>query len=431
MPAIAIIGIQFGDEGKGKITDVLASSNDIVVRSQGGPNAGHTLFIKNLKLSVHQVPSGIVRDKISILGNGMVINPKLLLSELGDIEKFGFRVSNVKISHKAHVIFPYHQELDGIEEEAKGANKIGTTKQGIGPAYIDKVARSGIRMEDLLNEDILAQKIGVQVKMKGKIFSAYNKPFEYKKEDLVKEFLEYGKNLSKYIVDTDSYLINALKKKKRVLLEGAQGSLLDVDHGTYPFVTSSNTTIGGIISGSGIPPKYITQIVGVMKAYTTRVGSGPFPTELKDNIGEFLQKKGREFGTTTNRPRRCGWEDLVISKAAVDLNGVTEIALTKVDTLGGLEKINVCIEYEIDKKKYNTLPTSAYDFEKAKPIYKTFDGWKDLSEEEWNKIKKSKGKDMPKQLSKYLKFIEHYLGVPIKMLSYGPRRDQIILNPKI
>lgn len=414
-----IIGTQWGDEGKGKIVDYYAKYADYVVRFQGGANAGHTIKVGEDVYKLHLIPSGVIQGKIGVIGNGVVIDPEALIYEIDELRKRGIE-PKLLISDRANVIMPYHKILDGFEENLLGDKKIGTTRRGIGPCYSDKAGRKGIRVADLLDKDTLSNKLDTVLPIKQRIFDAFGIKEKIIKEEILEKYLEYGSKLKKYIASTHIELNKAIKSGKNILLEGAQGTLLDIDFGTYPYTTSSNTTAGGSCIGTGIGPKYIDEIIGVVKAYTTRVGEGPFPTELSDEIGKYLQERGHEYGTTTSRPRRCGWLDLVAVKHSCIISGVTKIAITKLDVLDGLEKIKICTRYRVNNKEIDYFPASVEILEKCKPIYKEFKGWKEISK------KSRKFSDLPKEARDYLKFIENYLQLHISVISIGPSRDETI-----
>ena len=417
MPGIAIVGLQWGDEGKGKITDYFAASVDCVVRYQGGNNAGHTVVIKDKKYKFHLMPSGVLQGKKVVIGNGVVVDPEVLLNEIDMLEGSGLEV-DLMVSDRANVIMPYHRMLDGAEENLLGNKKIGTTKRGIGPCYSDKIARHGIRMRDLLNEEELKEKLERVLPIKQKIMELYGlEKIDGKK--LVEKYLEYGRKLQKYIGDTIYYL-NSIIDEKRVLFEGAQGTLLDIDYGTYPFVTSSNPVTGGICTGAGIPPKKIERVIGVAKAYTTRVGMGPMPTEERGKIGEYLAEKGGEIGTTTGRKRRCGWIDMVALKYACMINGVDEIALTKLDVLDGLEEVKICVAYEYEGKEIAHFPSSLLTLKKCKPVYETMPGWDGAGG-------KKKYEELPENAKKYVEYISDHLGVKVSVISTGAKREETIV----
>jgi len=414
MGGIAIIGLQWGDEGKGKITDYFASFADCVVRYQGGNNAGHTVVVNGKKYKFHLMPSGVLQGKKVVIAHGVVVNPEVLLNEIDLLEKNGFKV-DLMLSDRAHVIMPYHILLDGAEEKFRG-RKIGTTKRGIGPCYADKIARHGIRVCELVDENLFKEKIETIMPIKKRVLSAYEIKLD---KEFFEEYAEYGRKLKKYVGDTIAFL-NSIIDEKKVLFEGAQGTLLDVDYGTYPYTTSSNPTIGGIFTGAGISPKKIEKVIGVAKAYTTRVGEGPMPTEEKGKIGDYLAEKGGEYGTTTGRKRRCGWIDLVALKYACKINGVDEIALTKLDVLDGLEEIKICTAYEYEGKSVRDFPSSIRFLENCKPIYETLPGWN-------GSAGKKRYEDLPLNAKKYIEFIEDELNTPIKIISTGAGREETII----
>lgn len=416
-----IIGCQWGDEGKGKIVDLLALKNDVVVRFQGGNNAGHTVVVKDKTYKLHLIPSGILYPgKVCILGNGVVIAPDALLQEMESLVQAGHSMDSLYISERAHVIMPYHRAMDALEEKIKGDSKIGTTGRGIGPSYSDKVARCGIRMVDLLEADTLRKKLRSVFLSKEKIFQAWQEAWPFSLDDLVEKYTSYGKQLQSHIVDTSLLLEKLLKQKKTALFEGAQGTFLDIDYGSYPFVTSSNTLAGNACSGSGIGPTQIHKVLGVAKAYTTRVGEGVFPAELKNAIGDTLRSQGKEFGTTTGRPRRCGWLDLVMLKTAIRLNGINELCITKLDVLKGLSSIQICSGYSYKGSRLESIPASDEVYHKIEPIYETVNGWnEDIS----SCISFS---DLPKNCQEYIKKIEKFLEIPVTLVSVGPERNQTI-----
>jgi len=422
MPAIVLLGAQWGDEGKGKATDLLGDRVDYVVRYQGGNNAGHTVVIGDQKYALHLLPSGILSPNvIPVIGNGVVIDPAVLLTEIKGLNERGIDTSKLKISTNAHLITPYHRTIDKVSERFLGKAKIGTTGRGIGPAYADKINRIGIRVQDLFDPSILKQKIEAALHDKNQILIKVFNRKGITVEEVLTEYLGYAEILKPYVVDTALLLDQALKAGKNVLLEGSQGTLLDVDHGTYPFVTSSNPTAGGASTGSGIGPTKITRVIGILKAYTTRVGSGPFPTELFDEDGEALRKIGGEVGVTTGRNRRCGWFDAPIARYAVRVNGLTDFFLTKLDVLTGWEKIPACVAYEVDGVRVEELPASQTDFHHAKPIYEYLPGWSES-------ISKAKSiDDLPVNAREYVKFLEKVSGAPISAIGVGPGRDETIV----
>ena len=422
MPAIVLLGAQWGDEGKGKATDILGDKVKYVVRYQGGNNAGHTVVIGDQKYALHLLPSGILTPTcIPVIGNGVVIDPAVLLEEIRGLNERGVNTSNLKISTNAHLITPYHRTIDKVSERFLGKAKIGTTGRGIGPAYADKINRIGIRVQDLFDPSILRQKIEGALRDKNQVLIKVFNRKGIEIDDVLREYLEYAEILRPYVTDTSLLLNQALDKGEIVLLEGSQGTLLDVDHGTYPFVTSSNPTAGGASTGSGIGPTRISRVIGIVKAYTTRVGSGPFPTELFDEDGEKLRSVGGEFGTTTGRSRRTGWYDAPIARYAVRINGLTDFFLTKLDVLTGWEKIPVCVAYEIDGKRVEEVPSSQSDFHHAKPIYEYLPGWsQDIS-------KARKISDLPTNAQNYVKFLEEISGAPMSAIGVGPGRDETIV----
>jgi len=422
VPAIVLLGAQWGDEGKGKATDILGDRVKYVVRYQGGNNAGHTVVIGDQKYALHLLPSGILTPTcIPVIGNGVVIDPAVLLEEIRGLNERGVDTSNLKISTNAHLITPYHRTIDKVSERFLGKAKIGTTGRGIGPAYADKINRIGIRVQDLFDPSILRQKIEGALKDKNQVLVKVFNRKGLEIDEILKEYLEYAEILRPYVIDTSLLLNQALERGENILLEGSQGTLLDVDHGTYPFVTSSNPTAGGASTGSGIGPTKISRVIGIVKAYTTRVGSGPFPTELFDEDGEKLRSIGGEVGVTTGRARRCGWYDAPIARYAVRINGLTDFFLTKLDVLTGWEKIPVCVAYEIDGKRVEELPASQSDFHHAKPIYEYLPGWsEDIS-------KARKLSDLPINAQGYIKFLEKISGSPISAIGVGPGREETIL----
>jgi len=422
VPAIVLLGAQWGDEGKGKATDLLGDKVKYVVRYQGGNNAGHTVVIGDQKYALHLLPSGILTPScIPVIGNGVVIDPAVLLEEIRGLNERGVDTSQLKISTNAHLITPYHRTIDKVSERFLGKAKIGTTGRGIGPAYADKINRIGIRVQDLFDPSILRQKIEGALRDKNQVLIKVFNRKGIEVDEVLKEYLEYAEILRPYVTDTSLLLNQALDKGETVLLEGSQGTLLDVDHGTYPFVTSSNPTAGGASTGSGIGPTRISRVIGILKAYTTRVGSGPFPTELFDEDGEKLRSIGGEVGVTTGRARRCGWFDAPIARYAVRVNGLTDFFLTKLDVLTGWEKIPVCVAYEIDGKRVDELPASQTDFHHAKPIYEYLPGW---SEDISNAKKIS---DLPANAQAYINFLEKISGAPMSAIGVGPGRDQTIV----
>ncbi|MDR0500183.1 MAG: adenylosuccinate synthase [Coriobacteriales bacterium] len=483
MPGIVLVGAQWGDEGKGKVTDLLSDNFDYVVRFQGGNNAGHTVIHGGNRLALHLIPSGIMYPKITpIIGNGCVIDPKVLIGEMDMLEKAGFSTSKLLISGNAHLIMPWHLELDGASEKRLGKGEIGTTRRGIGPAYQDKAARTGIRVQDLTDPHILLMKIEVALKEKNDILSKIYGLQTFNAQEVTSEYLNYAKRICPHIADASQLLNAELRNNKWVLFEGAQGTLLDIDHGTYPFVTSSSCTAGGATVGTGVGPTAINKVLGIAKAYITRVGSGPFPTELpslpidddvnnyaQNNpaavahptndanvnsaantiataasdvasgladdvdassvadaaeiaIGEHLAKVGGEVGTTTGRPRRCGWYDAVIVKYAAEVNGLTDLCITKLDVLSGIERIKVCVAYEHDGKRYTSVPGSQTAFHHAKPVYEEVPGW------DGDITACRHYKDLPREAKDYIEFLEELAGVPVSIIAVGPDRSETIMR---
>ncbi|HZN73163.1 MAG TPA: adenylosuccinate synthase [Micromonosporaceae bacterium] len=424
MPAIVLIGAQWGDEGKGKVTDLLGERVSHVVRYQGGNNAGHTVILPDgRKFALHLMPSGVLTPGCTpVIGNGVVIDPKVLITEIDGLTERGVSVERLLISADAHLVMPHHRALDRVVERYLGQARIGTTGRGIGPAYSDKVSRVGIRVQDLLDPGILRQKLELVLREKNQVLvKVYNRK-ALDAAAVVEEYLAYGERLRPYIVDTRLELARALERDAIVLLEGAQATLLDVDHGTYPFVTSSNPTAGGACVGSGIPPTRISQVIGVSKAYTTRVGAGPFPTELFDADGMHLLKVGDEYGTTTGRQRRCGWFDAVVARYAIRVNGITDLVVTKLDVLSGLEKVPICVAYTIDGERTDEMPMTQTAFHHAKPVYEVLDGW-------WEDISKARTEsDLPANARRYVERIEQLCGVPVAVVGVGPGREENVLR---
>jgi len=419
---VIVIGAQWGDEGKGKITDLLSGSADVVVRYQGGVNAGHTIVVQGQTFKLHLIPSGILYPNTEcIIGCGTVIDPQVLIKELDQLEQLNISTANLLISQTAHVTMPYHRMIDKASEEVRGNHKIGTTGRGIGPTYADKSERTGIRMLDLMDTDGLREQLERTINYKNTILEKlYNLP-PLNPQDVIEEYLGYAERLRPFVVDTSLKIYDAVLRRRNILFEGAQGTLLDLDHGTYPYVTSSNPVAGGACVGSGLGPTMIDRVIGVSKAYTTRVGEGPFPTELDDEIGELLGDRGAEFGTTTGRKRRCGWFDAVIGRYAVRINGMDCMALTKLDVLDELEEIKVCIAYDIDGERCDHFPTSARLFARCRPIYKTVPGWK-VSTSHCRTLE-----ELPQPALDYLKFLAELMEVPIAIVSLGASRDQTII----
>jgi len=421
----AIVGAQWGDEGKGKITDFFAGDSDYVVRFHGGNNAGHTIIVDGIIFKLHLIPSGIVYGTpTSVIGNGVVVDPKALLDEIAYIKEKGV-CPKLLVSDRAHVIMPYHIVLDSALSGHQGQLAAGSTRRGIAPVYADKMFRNGIRMVDLLEPDVFQEKLEKGYSFaKGLIEKSLGRSLEITLEDIFSAYLNYGKQLAEYICDTSVELYNAYKSGKSILFEGAQGISLDVDHGVYPFTTSSNTTAGHISTGTGVSFREVGRIIGVVKAYLSRVGESPLPSEIQDNEAETLREKGGEYGTTTGRPRRVGWLDLVQVRQAVRVNGLTEIALTKLDVLNGFDELPVCIAYDVEGNKIKEMPASLTSYRKAKPIYKILSGWGDLTDNVWNK-----GYDaLPQTLKHYINFIESEVECPIKIVSVGPQRHETIIR---
>ena len=423
MPAIVLLGAQWGDEGKGKATDILGDRVDYVVRYQGGNNAGHTVVIGEQKYALHLLPSGILSPNvIPVIGNGVVIDPAVLLEEIKGLNDRGIDTSRLVISSNAHLITPYHRTIDKVSERFLGKAKIGTTGRGIGPAYADKISRIGIRVQDLFDQSILQKKLEGALKDKNQVLTKVFNRKDMQVSEILEEYQAYAEILRPYIADTALLLNSALDEGKTVLLEGSQGTLLDVDHGTYPFVTSSNPTAGGACTGSGIGPTKIERVIGIVKAYTTRVGSGPFPTELENEDGEKLRTIGHEYGTTTGRNRRCGWYDAPIARFAVRINGLTDFFLTKLDVLTGWKEIPVCVAYEIDGKRVEEVPSSQTDFHHAQPIYEYLPGWNE-------DISKARSiSDLPNNARDYITFLEDISGAPMSAIGVGPGRDETIVT---
>ncbi|MFC4111503.1 adenylosuccinate synthase [Nonomuraea zeae] len=427
MPAAVLVGAQWGDEGKGKATDLLGGDVDYVVRYQGGNNAGHTVVIGDQKYALHLLPTGILSpDVVPVIGNGVVIDPGVLLSEIDGLVARGISAERLLISSNAHLIMPHHKALDKVTERYLGKAKIGTTGRGIGPAYGDKIARMGVRVQDLLDPGILAKKIEVALTEKNQVLTKVYNRRGIDPEAVLEEYLAYAERLKPHIADTSLVLSKALDEGKFVLLEGGQGTLLDIDHGTYPFVTSSSPTSGGACAGAGIPPNRLTKIIGILKAYTTRVGSGPFPTELTDEMGDWLRTTGGEYGVTTGRNRRCGWFDAVIARYATRINGITDYFLTKLDVLSGLERIPVCVAYEVDGVRHDEIPMTQTDFHHAVPVYEDFPGWQE-------DISSAKSfEDLPPNAQAYVRTLEEMSGAPISAIGVGPGRDQtVVVRPLV
>ncbi|MBF0779643.1 MULTISPECIES: adenylosuccinate synthase [unclassified Granulicatella] len=420
MSSVVVVGTQWGDEGKGKITDFLSENAEVIARYQGGDNAGHTIKFGGVTYKLHLIPSGIFSpEKISVIGNGVVVNPKSLIKELDYLADKGIDTSNLRISDRAHVILPYHIELDRLQEESKGENKIGTTIKGIGPAYMDKAARIGIRIADLLDKEIFEERLRINLDEKNRLFEKMYGAKSLAFEDIFEEYYGYGQLIKKYVCDTSVVLNDALDAGKRVLFEGAQGVMLDIDQGTYPFVTSSNPVAGGVTIGSGVGPSKIDKVVGVCKAYTSRVGDGPFPTELFDEIGERIREIGREYGTTTGRPRRVGWFDSVVMRHSKRVSGITNLSLNSIDVLSGLSEVKICVAYEKSNgERITHYPASLKELSDCKPIYETLPGWS----EDITSCRTLE--ELPENARNYVRRIAELVGVRISTFSVGPDRDQ-------
>ncbi|MEW6058206.1 MAG: adenylosuccinate synthase [Bdellovibrionota bacterium] len=425
MANVAVLGAQWGDEGKGKVVDLYSERCEFIVRYQGGNNAGHTLVVNGEKTVLHLIPSGVLHEgKTCVIASGVVLDPDVLLHEIAELNEKGLlsekRKTKVVISERAQVIMPYHKLLDRLREDTGGKGKIGTTVRGIGPCYEDKVARRGVLVCDLFDPELLREKIERAIREKNTVLQHLYGEKTLNVDELHAWAIEAGKKLKPMVCDTRVLVQEALEAGKSILFEGAQGMLLDVEHGTYPFVTSSNTITGGIFTGCGVGPKSIEHIVGITKAYTTRVGTGPFPTELDNELGEWIRKKGSEFGATTGRPRRCGWLDLVALRYAAQVNGLTAIALMKADVLSGLDEVKVCVAYEIDGKTVRHVPSNIRAFERIKPIYETLKGWETLPE-------RAKGlSDLPSEFAAYVEYLERELRIPVVTVSLGPGREQTL-----
>lgn len=422
MANVIVIGAQWGDEGKGKITDLLSKSADVVVRYQGGVNAGHTVVVKDQTFKLHLIPSGILYpDTQCIIGSGTVIDPQVLLEEIDQLEALNISTRNLMISETAHVTMPYHRMIDQACEDRRGDQKIGTTKRGIGPTYADKSERTGIRVIDLMDPEKMRQQLHWTINYKNVILEKlYGLP-PLQAEDVIAEYTQYAERIRPHVVDSSLKIYEAVEKRRNILFEGAQGTLLDLDHGTYPYVTSSNPVAGGACIGAGVGPTIIDRVIGVAKAYTTRVGEGPFPTELHGEIGKHLGDRGAEFGTTTGRPRRCGWFDATIGRYAVRINGLDCLAITKLDVLDDLDEIKVCVAYELDGQRCDHFPSSTQKLARCQPIYETLPGWK-CSTSDCRTLD-----DLPPQALDYLKFLAELMKVPIAIVSLGASRDQTII----
>jgi adenylosuccinate synthase len=425
MPAIVLVGAQWGDEGKGKATDLMGSDVDYVVKFNGGNNAGHTIVVttngKSEKYALHLLPSGILTPGCTpVIGNGVVIDLAVLFHEIDDLQARGVDTSKLLVSANAHIIAPYNRVLDKVTERFLGSRRIGTTGRGIGPTYADKMSRSGIRVQDLFDEKILRQTVEAALAFKNQVLAKIYNRRAVEVDEVMDELLGYAARLRPMVADTALVLEKALDAGETVLLEAGQATLLDVDHGTYPFVTSSNATAGGACTGSGIPPTRIDRVIAILKAYSTRVGEGPFPTELFDDMGEFLRKTGAEYGTTTGRPRRCGWVDTVVGRYATRINGVTDFVITKLDVLTGLDKVPVCVAYDIDGVRHEEMPVNQTDFHHAKPVYEELDGW-------WEDISKCRSfEELPANAQAYVVRLEELIGARVSAIGVGPGRDEII-----
>ncbi|MCJ7657157.1 MAG: adenylosuccinate synthase [Candidatus Atribacteria bacterium] len=429
MSTLVVVGSQWGDEGKGKITDLLSEEAGIIVRYQGGCNAGHTVVKGDEQYIFHLIPSGILHEGVKcLIGNGVVVDPQSLLQEIESLKKKNIEINdNLFIDFKAHVVLPYHKTLDEIKETKRGKNKIGTTKRGIGPAYTDKIARTGIRMIDLIDEKSLSKKLEINLSEKNYIFERLYglKISDQEKKDIIKKYIKYGQLLKKYVIDVSLYLNQAINGDIKILFEGAQGTLLDVDHGTFPYVTSSNPIAGGACVGTGVGPTKIDRVTGITKAYTTRVGRGPFPTELKRQLGEHIRQKGGEFGATTGRPRRCGWFDAVIVNYAVRINGMDSMVLTKIDVLSDFKKIKICTSYKYNGETIREFPVNLEILQNCIPVYEEMEGWKgDISQI-------TKYGALPQQLKDYINRIEELVKTKVVIVSVGPKRSQTIIREKI
>ena len=429
MSTLVVVGSQWGDEGKGKITDLLSEEADIIVRYQGGCNAGHTVVKGDKQFIFHLIPSGVLHQGVKcFIGNGVVIDPESLLEEIKELKNKGIEIKGkLFIDFKAHVVFPYHKILDEIKEEKRGKNKIGTTGKGIGPAYLDKVARTGLRMIDMIDGKSLLKKIEINLNEKNDIFKKLYgfKMSNQEKKDILEKYIEYGQLLKKYVIDVSLYLNQAINEDKKILFEGAQGTLLDIDHGTFPYVTSSNPVAGGACIGTGVGPTKIDRVMGITKAYTTRVGRGPFPTEMKGELQESTRRKGGEFGATTGRPRRCGWFDAVLVNYAVRINGMDTMVLTKIDILSDFDKVKICTSYKYNGETIKEFPVNLEILENCIPIYEEMEGWKgDISQI-------TKFEDLPQQLKDYIKRIEELVKTKVVIVSVGPKRSQTIIREKV
>ena len=419
MTSVVVVGTQWGDEGKGKITDFLSQDAEVIARYQGGDNAGHTIVIDGKKFKLHLIPSGIFfPEKISVIGNGVVVNPKSLVKSLEYLHAERGPTDSLRVSDRAHVILPYHIKLDQLQEAAKGDNKIGTTNKGIGPAYMDKAARVGIRIADLLDKEVFAERLKTNLAEKNRLFTKMYGSEGLSFDDIFEEYYAYGQQIKQYVTDTSVILNDALDAGKRVLFEGAQGVMLDIDQGTYPFVTSSNPVAGGVTIGSGVGPSKINKVVGVCKAYTSRVGDGPFPTELSDEVGERIREVGHEYGTTTGRPRRVGWFDSVVMRHSRRVSGITNLSLNCIDVLSGLDTVKICVAYDLDGKRIDYYPASLEQLKRCKPIYEELPGW----EEDITGCRSLD--ELPENARNYVRRVGELVGVRISTFSVGPDREQ-------
>lgn len=424
MTGTVVVGTQWGDEGKGKIVDFLASQADYVVRFQGGTNAGHTVEVGEELFKLHLLPSGILRPRVmNIIGNGVVVDPGELLQEMKALRDRGYEPRNLRVSERAHVIMPYHKILDGLEESLKGAMKAGTTMRGIGPCYEDKVGRMGVRMVDLVSPEALREKLEFLAPVKQRVIEAYGGVDELDADAILKEYSAYGEQLKPYVEDTSLRLHIAISRGKRILFEGAQGTHICIDHGIYPYGTSSSCVSAAAAVGSGVPPQAITKVVGVVKSYTTRVGTGPFPTELEDEVGQHLRDQGGEYGTTTGRPRRCGWLDLVMVRFSARVNGLTSMAVTKLDVLGGLEKVKVATAYDYRGKRLTEFPADMRVLSECEPRYEVLNGWKALTPEQWRQVGRKGTPALAKEARRYIDYVQRKLGVKVSHVSVGRERD--------
>ena len=423
MPTTVLIGAQWGDEGKGKVTDHLSETADVVVRYQGGNNAGHTIIVDGERFALTLIPSGVLYPQVTpVIGNGCVIDPSVLVEEMAELDSRGIDPTRLRISANAHVIMPYHRKLDAVMERFLGQQQIGTTKRGIGPAYMDKFSRHGIRVQDLFDPKIFRQKLEVALKDKNKVLTKVYNSLPMELEPIVDEYLRHADSLKDYVADTSLLLWEAQQAGKNIIFEGAQGTLLDIDHGTYPFVTSSNPTAGGATTGSGIGPTTINRIIGVAKAYITRVGTGPFPTELHDETGSRMVELGGEFGTVTGRRRRCGWLDLVALRYAVRVNGLTELAMTKLDILSHFETLRVGVAYNSLGERFDEFPRQQRILYNCAPVYEELPGWNiDISGVR-------KFSDLPKEAQHYIEYVEEAIGIPVSMIGVGPARDATVMR---